>query len=265
MSLRKLCFFATLATVVGFVAVGRVNRPALKGQTQSASLLPVQSKDTKSLGAGKLLVASRDLGDPNFAETVILLVHYDTQGVLGLVLNRRTEFPVSRVLKDFKAAKNRSDPVYLGGPVDTPTVFALYQSPAKIEGADHVFDKVYLISAKPVFEQTMLARPDPNIFRVYLGYAGWNRDQLQREVELGSWFVFPADANMVFSSAPDSLWRQMIGKTELKFVDNRPMDFEIWASLTGPRRVLTEAYVRSRAFLELRCPIQNHPNHLLTR
>jgi putative AlgH/UPF0301 family transcriptional regulator len=233
MFFRKLCFFATLATVVTFPAVGSVNRPALKGETQPTSLLPVQSKDTKSLGSGKLLVASRDLGDPNFAETVILLVHYDTQGALGLVLNRRTEFPVSRVLKDFKAAKNRSDPVYLGGPVDTPTVFALYQSLAKIDGADHVFDKVYLISAKPVFEQTLSAQPDPGVFHVYLGYAGWNRDQLQREVELGSWLVFPADANMVFSSAPDSLWPQMIRKTELKFVDNRPIDFEIWASLTG--------------------------------
>lgn len=230
MSFRKLCFFATLATVAAFAAVASVNRTALKGETQPTSLLPVQSKDTKSLGAGKLLVASRDLGDPNFAETVILLVHYDTQGVLGLVLNRRTEFPVSRLLKDFKAAKNRSDHVYLGGPVDTPTVFALYQSPAKIDGADHIFDKVYLISAKPVLEQTLSAQPDPNVFHVYLGYAGWNRNQLQREVELGSWFIFPADTNIVFSSAPDSLWPQMIRKTELKFVDNRPMDFEIWAN-----------------------------------
>jgi putative AlgH/UPF0301 family transcriptional regulator len=224
MSLRKLCFFATLATVVAFAAIGSVNRPALKGKAQPPSLLPVQSKDTKSLGAGKLLVASRDLGDPNFAETVILLVHYDTQGVLGLVLNRRTELPLSRVLKDLKAAQNRSDPVYLGGPVDTPSVFALYQSPAKIEGADHVFDNVYLISAKPVFEQTMLARPGPNIFHVYLGYAGWNTDQLQREVELGSWFIFPPDASTVFSSDPDSMWPQMIRKTEMKFAGSGPLD-----------------------------------------
>lgn len=224
MSLRKLCFVATLATVVAFAAVGSVNRPALKAEAQPSSLLPIQSKDTKSLGVGKLLVASRDLGDPNFAETVILLVHYDTEGVLGLVLNRRTKFPLSRVLKDFEEAKNRSDTVYLGGPVDITTVFALYQSSAKIEGADHVFDNVYLITSKPSFEQTLSARPDPGVFHVYLGYAGWNRDQLQREVELGSWFIFPPDAKVDFSSDPDSLWPQMIGKTELKFADNKPED-----------------------------------------
>lgn len=235
MSLRKLCFSATLVTIAGFVAVGNVNSPSLKGETQPTYLVPIQSKDTKSLGAGKVLVASRDLGDPNFAETVILLVHYDTQGVLGLVLNRRTEFPISRALRDFKAAKNCSDPVFLGGPVDTRTVFALHRSPAKTDGADHVFEKVYLISAKPVLEQILSVQPDPNVFHVYLGYAGWNRNQLQREVELGSWFIFPADTNIVFSSAPDSLWRQMIQKTELKFVDNRPRSYQglsrsLWSS-----------------------------------
>src|ERR1700751_1311641 len=95
MSLRKCWFSATLITIVGCVAVGSVNRPAVKGETQQTYLLPIQSKDTKSLGVGKVLVASRDLGDPNFAETVILLVHYDTQGVVGLGLNPRTEVPGS--------------------------------------------------------------------------------------------------------------------------------------------------------------------------
>ena len=160
-----------------------------------------------------MLVASRVHGDPNIDEPVILLVHYDTRGVLGLVLNRLTDFTLSRVLKDFKAAQNRSDRVYLGGPVDTRTVFALHQSPAKTDGADHIFDKIYLISAKPVLEQTLSGQPDPSVFHVYLGYAGWNRNQLQREVELGSWFIFPADTNIIFSSTPDSLWPKMIRET----------------------------------------------------
>ena len=122
-------------------------------------VLPVQTKDTKSLGAGKLLVASRELGDPRFAETVILLVQYDAQGVVGLILNRRTDIPLSRVLDGLKAAKDRSDPVYFGGPVETPTVFALFQSPAKIEGAEHICSGVYLISAKTLFEKVISAQP----------------------------------------------------------------------------------------------------------
>ena len=228
MSLHKLCFFTMLATIVAFVAVGRLN-VRIKGfdvpatNSRPTVFLPVQSKNAKDLGAGKLLVASRELGDPNFAKTVVLLVRYDAEGAVGLILNRRTHIPISRVLDGIKAAKDRSDPVYLGGPVE-PSVFALLQSPAKVEGAEHIFGAVYMISTKPSFEQTISARPDPSGFHVYLGAAGWTNDQLRKELQLGAWFIFQADAGTVFNSDADSLWPQMIQKTELKFAGSGPAD-----------------------------------------
>jgi putative transcriptional regulator len=262
MSLLKLCFLAILAVIVGLTVVGTLNRrikeidlpkpstrqhgsvPAngrslrcrgqsgrfalghwsVKSEMPPTALVPVQLRSANGLGAGKLLVASRDVGDPLFAQTVVLLVRYDAQGVVGLVLNRRTNVPLSQVLKDFKAAKDRSDPVYLGGPVEPPAVFALLKSPSKIEGAEPVFGDVYLITAKDLFQQTISTRPDPRVFHVYLGYAGWTNEQLRREVELGSWFIFPADARTVFNSDPDSLWPQMIRETELELAEvNRRM------------------------------------------
>lgn len=194
-----------------------------------AGFLPVQSKSPKGLAMGKLLVASRDLGDPNFAHTVVLLVRYDAQGVVGLVINRRTDIPLSRALDGVKAAKDRSDPVFLGGPVETPAVFALLQSKSKLEGAELIFASVYLISAKSLLEQTISTRPDPRVFHAYMGYAGWTREQLQMEVRLGAWYIFPADETTVFNSDPDSLWFQLIRKTELEFTKNEPANAPFWA------------------------------------
>ena len=185
-------------------------------ETPSNIFLLLQSLDPADLSAGKLLVASRALADPNFAETVVLLVHCDAQGVVGLILNRRTDVPLSRVLEQFAAAKDRSDPAYLGGPVETQGVFGLLRSTAKLDGAEQIFNGVYLLSTKTSFEKTIGSRPDPDIFHVYLGYAGWSNDQLRREVELGSWFIFQGDTRTIFDSDPDSLWQQMIQKTELK-------------------------------------------------
>jgi putative AlgH/UPF0301 family transcriptional regulator len=231
MSLGKLCLYAMLATILAFVAAStksgvpqaKLGPSALtlttnfpvESQALPADFPPVQFNNSKSLGAGKVLVASRNLGDPNFAKTVILLVRYDAQGVLGLVLNHRTDVPLSRVL-DLKAAKDRSDPAYLGGPVGTSAVFALLRSPSKLEGAEHVFDSVYLLAAKTVFEQTISAQPKPDVFHVYLGYAGWTQEQLRKEVELGAWFIFPPEAGTVFTPDPDALWPEMIRKTEMQ-------------------------------------------------
>ena len=268
MSLCKLRCFTVLATILTFATVGRLDpqreefdvlkpnalphadaslgygsqptkklvgshraKPFDVGiETLPAVFLPVQSKNAKDLAAGKLLVASRGLADPNFAKTVILLAHYDAQGVVGLILNRRTDVPLSKVLEDLKPAKDRSDRVYLGGPVETPQVLALFQSAAKIEGAEHVFGGVYLISTKTLFEETISAKPDPSVFHVYLGYAGWTADQLRREVELGAWFIFAEDASTVFNSHPDYLWSQMIGKTELQLAGSEPAAGGPWTS-----------------------------------
>jgi putative AlgH/UPF0301 family transcriptional regulator len=178
-----------------------------------SSLHPAQFKNPKELGVGKLLVAGRGLADPDFAETVVLLVRYDETGVLGLVLNRRTDLPLSRVL-DLQAAKDRSDPVYLGGPVGPSTAFALFKSATKLEKAEKIFGDVYWISDRALFEKTISTRPDVSVFHVYLGYAGWTQDQLRAETQAGAWFIFPADAATVFNPNPKSLWRQLIERTE---------------------------------------------------
>ncbi len=215
MSLRKGLLFAMLLAVVALAEPGRV-------ASENAKLnAPVQFKNPRVLGIGKLLVASRGLGDPQFAQTVILLVHYDKDGVLGLILNRRTDVPLSKVL-DLKAAKDRSDPVYLGGPVQPAAIFALLHSATKIKKAENIFTGVYLISDKGLFEKTISSHPAPHVFHVYLGYAGWTQDQLRAEVQLGAWFVFPPDAGTVFTSDPNSLWKQMIQKTELHWAMTEP-------------------------------------------
>jgi len=178
--------------------------------------IPAQTKNPQSLERGSLLVASRDMGDSNFAQTVILLVQYNSENVLGLVLNRRSEVPLSKALEGLKAAEGRTDPIYIGGPVDPSTVFALLRSPKKVEGAEPVFGDIYLVTKQGQLERTIAARRDPGEFHVYVGYAGWTNEQLKKEVELGAWFVFRSDAAEVFDADPDTEWTRMIRKTEQK-------------------------------------------------
>src|ERR1022692_2070200 len=80
---------------------------------------PAQCQSTRpsDLRVGKLLVASRDLPDPNFARTVVLLVQFSDDGVIGLIINRRSQVPVSRVLDNVAGARGQQDAVYAGGPV----------------------------------------------------------------------------------------------------------------------------------------------------
>ena len=51
---------------------------------------------------------------------------------------------------------------------------------------------------------------------------------LRNEVELGAWFIFPADTDAVFNSDPGSLWPQMIRKTEQKLAESEPASPDPW-------------------------------------
>ena len=102
----------------------------------------------EDLAAGKLLVASRDLLDPNFAQTVVLLVRYGDDSVVGLIINRRTQIPLARVFPELKEAKGQTDPIYRGGPVERTAALALMRASNKPEEAEHVFANVSMISSR---------------------------------------------------------------------------------------------------------------------
>src|SRR5579859_415222 len=173
-----------------------------------------QSVNGEDLAAGQMLVASRDLRDPNFAETVVLLVRYDEESVVGLILNRRTQIPIARVFPDLKEAKGQTDPIFRGGPVERAAALALLRGRTKPEEAEHVFANVSMISSRALLDKTIAARLDPSMFHIFLGYAGWTGPQLQGEIKLGAWHIFPGSAAAVFDSDPETLWARLIRKTE---------------------------------------------------
>jgi len=180
-----------------------------------ASVLLAQSRRPEHLGVGKLLVVPRQSPDPRFAETVVLLVHYAEDGTVGLVINRQTTLPLSSALRDLKGSSNNSQPVYSGGPVQIEVVQALLQSTAGPHDAARLFGNVYLVSKKVELEKALVAGKGSRELRIYLGYCGWSRGQLENEVNQGGWYIFDGSEGLVFDSNPSTLWSRMIARTEL--------------------------------------------------
>lgn len=179
-----------------------------------ASCLAAQSQSPADLAVGKVLVAASGMPDPVFAQSVILLVHYDKSGSLGLMVNHRTRLPISQVLSQIKAAAKRSDPVFAGGPVEMATVFALVRTAAKPAGADPVLGQTYFISSKMGLVKALGKASKSSDFRVYLGYCGWAPQQLESEVSAGRWYIFEGTAALAFDAEPDTLWTRMIAQAE---------------------------------------------------
>ena len=165
---------------------------------------------------GSLLVADRDLHDPNFAATVIVVVSYNEFGALGLVLNRQTGIPISRAFREWQDAAGRSDTVFEGGPVEENSTLALVRTTAAPPHGRRVLPGVYVTSDETVLRSQMAAKSGPGQFRVYKGYAGWGPGQLEREIEAGAWHVLKPRPAAIFDPNPDSLWTRLIHEMEVR-------------------------------------------------
>jgi putative transcriptional regulator len=177
--------------------------------------MSAQSRRIEDLGAGKLLVMEQQQGDPLFGESVILLIHYDKDGVMGLRLNLPSEVPLSR-LREVNGTGKRSDPAYLGGPVGIDGVTALVRAASAPRDSLHVTADLYAIQTKKSLEAALKASKGPADLRVYLGYCGWVIPQLENEVTRGSWYIFDHGERFAFDSAPETLWKRLIELTNLR-------------------------------------------------
>ncbi len=172
-----------------------------------------QSQRTADLAPGKFLVAARNLPDPNFGETVVLLVKHDEKGAMGLVLTRESRYTVARLFPEF--AKSNESPIYIGGPVSRTGVIALGRSKQAPGGAEAVLSGVWMSGDASLVERLVREGVTPETFRLYLGYSGWAAGQLESEVRQKVWHIFPADAAAVFSD-PAALWKKLVRRTELE-------------------------------------------------
>lgn len=158
--------------------------------------------------AGRFLVASERLRDPNFAKTVVLLLSDDWRGSMGVVINRPSAVRLSTVLPDLDPAGKRTDLLFIGGPVSRTEMLLLIRSPELREKTIHVVEDIYMSSSAEVLGRLMY--DDKSRFRVYAGYAGWGPGQLDAEMERGDWRIRAADGKAVFDTDPKRIWSMLI-------------------------------------------------------
>jgi len=179
---------------------------------------PGGSKTKAELAKGMFLVASRQLRDPNFKETVVLLIDYGRDGAMGLVINRPSEVKLATVFPDIKELKKRKDTIYVGGPVAANRMLLLVGTPQVPEASQEVTQNVYLSSSWKVLERLLKNAAKDERFRVFAGYAGWAPNQLDFEKDRGDWHVLKADAKAVFNKKPLEIWQELILRASVKWV-----------------------------------------------
>lgn len=156
---------------------------------------------------GNLLIAEPSIiGDISFNRSIVLLADYSDEGSIGFILNKPFEFGVNNLIpkieQDFK--------VYNGGPVEQDNLYFIHKIPELIPNSIEIslgifwggdFSKIIdLINKEKITD---------NDIRFFLGYSGWDENQLENELLSNSWVVAEnIYKNQIISKDDDSFWKE---------------------------------------------------------
>ena len=193
-----------LFTSLHFGAPVRIHA-SLPGRTQPE---PHNFEVHPKLKKGSFLIATKGMGDPNFAGTVILMLDYGLRGAVGLIINRpNEELDASEALPQVKSPP---DTIYYGGPVEMKRLRILIRADTPPGGARHIFEDVYESLNLDLLERLIDGSVEARDFHVYNGYSGWFPMQLDRELSSEGWRVLGGDVEAIFSANPAGVWLELI-------------------------------------------------------
>jgi putative transcriptional regulator len=154
---------------------------------------------------GKILIAQPFLNDGFFKRSVILITEHNEHGSMGFVMNNRMNLRLKDVIPKLK---NMLQPLFKGGPVGDNQLFFIHQFSEEVINGIPIstsgwywggdFEEILKLinEGKAKFEN----------LHFYIGYAGWEAGQLEKEIEEKAWFVAEADYKNLFQEKYEEIW-----------------------------------------------------------
>lgn len=162
----------------------------------------------------QLLIAMPGMEDPNFSASVTLVCEHNSEGALGIIINRPMNLNLGGLfdqldLKDVDSSI-AATPVMDGGPVATERGFVLHSPSDAFDHSITVSEDIQLTLSRDVLE-SMAAGSGPKSSLIALGYAGWEAGQLEVEMLANTWLSVPASPDIVFKVPYEQRWRAAAG------------------------------------------------------
>jgi putative transcriptional regulator len=156
------------------------------------------------------LIAMPGMADPSFARTVTYLCQHNEEGALGIIVNRPSELTLSDIMEqmeiDVREQAIGQIPVYFGGPVQPERGFILHEPAGDWSSTLKVSDSISLTTSRDILEAIGQGE-GPRKILVALGYAGWGKGQLEREIAENSWLNAPANQSIIFNQPAAGRWK----------------------------------------------------------
>lgn len=160
-----------------------------------------------------LLIAMPSLKESSFEGTVIYLCEHNEDGAMGLVINRPLPVSFHDICDqlDIPYALSANPEVLEGGPVNPEHGFILHRQAGTWDSTYSVAEEAHLTSSKDILN-AIANGAGPQDYIIALGYAGWDKNQLESELSSNAWLTTEATAQLLFETPIDDLYQAALAK-----------------------------------------------------
>lgn len=142
---------------------------------------------SEKLQKGQLLIAEPSIiGDLSFNRSVILLADHNEEGSVGFILNKPLKYTIKDVLPEIEAKFK----IYNGGPVEQDNLYFIHNVPDLIPNSIEISNGIFwggdFELTKNLINQGLIKKKN---IRFFLGYTGWDSEQLENEMQSNSWIL----------------------------------------------------------------------------
>jgi putative transcriptional regulator len=164
---------------------------------------------------GQFIIAMPGLLDPNFYQSVTCICEHNTEGALGLIINRlHPSLTCSDLFKELDLpvhADIENTPVYIGGPVHSNEIFILHGPPFDWQGCYHITDTLAMSNTGDVLKAIGEGKGPKNAI-VALGCSGWGPEQIEAEMKQNAWLNCPISEEIIFDVDAEQRWNAAVKK-----------------------------------------------------
>ena len=170
--------------------------------------------------AGKFLIASPNISDPRFSQTLIYMISDDISGSMGVIVNKpAASLNLKSAFyneKEYDAKKAQEYTVHYGGPVEFDKGFILHSNDYETNEEKTILKNNLVLSSNQKILQDLSSGNGPSKFMVLIGYSGWSSHQLALELKQNSWLVANANKKILFSKNYSVKWKNALKTLGLK-------------------------------------------------
>ena len=136
---------------------------------------------------GNILYADPTLNnDLNFSRSVVILVEENNVGYVGFIINKKSIYSTLDLIPEIK----ENFEIFDGGPVEKENLYFIHNVPGLIKNSIEIKENLYWGgNFEHVVELINKKKIKKNNIKFFLGYSGWNKDQLLNELETKSWII----------------------------------------------------------------------------